>query len=172
MVAAASDRRPGRPPARTRARKAALDILFESEQRGLATGATLADRQSAATAGEQPVRGYTAELVTGVRDQRVRIDDLLTTYTRDWTLDRMAAVDRNILRLAVWELLAAPDVPAAVAIAEAVGLAGQLSTDSSAAFVNGVLARINDAVGRPVADAPAGPGTGGEPAPQEALDTP
>lgn len=141
--------RPGRPPARTRARKAALDILFESDLRGLATGETLGQRRSEQAAGGAVVRDYTAELVTGVRSEQPRIDELLTTYAEDWPLDRMAAVDRNILRLATWELIAAPDVPAAVVIAEAVGLAQDLSTDSSAAFVNGVLSRIREAVPRP-----------------------
>lgn len=168
-----------RPSARTRARKAALDILFESELRGLDTGATLRDRQSAAAGqpGEPAVRPYTVELVDGVRDQRERIDELLTTYTQGWPLDRMAAVDRNILRLAVWELLGA-DVPVGVAISEAVGLAAQLSTDSSAAFVNGVLARIRDAVPRRTPNDPAEPvaavtdESGGHPSTQETLDTP
>lgn len=146
---------PARPrtSTRTRARKAALDILFESDLRGLDTGATLADRQSAAAAGGPVVRDYTAELVAGVQRERARIDDLLSTYTEGWTVDRMAAVDRNILRLAVWELLEAADVPAGVVIAEAVGLAGELSTDASPAFVNGVLARIRDVVPRATRDA-------------------
>ncbi len=144
-----------RPPARTRARKAALDILFESDLRGLATGATLADRQSDAAAGGAVVRDYTAELVAGVQRDGVRIDDLLSTYAEGWTIDRMAAVDRNILRIAVWELIGAPDVPAGVVISEAVGLAGDLSTDASPAFVNGVLARIRDAVPRATQDGPA-----------------
>lgn len=143
-----------RPPTRTRARKAALDILFESDLRGLATGATLADRQSDASAGGTAVRDYTAQLVAGVQQERTRIDDLLSTYTEGWTVDRMAAVDRNILRLAVWELIAAPDVPDAVVIAEAVGLAASLSTDASPAFVNGVLARIREAVPRGPAQPP------------------
>ena len=119
------------------------------------------------------MRDYTVELVLGVREQRARIDDLLSTYAESWALDRMAAVDRTILRIAAWELLAAPDVPAGVAISEAVSLAGDLSTDASPAFVNGVLARIRDVVPRP---APAvgspGPVTDGAGSPQEALDTP
>ena len=194
------DRRtPTRPPARTRARKAALDILFESEQRTLDTGATLTERQADAAAGGPVVRDYTVELVLGVRAQRARIDDLLSTYAESWSLDRMAAVDRTILRIATWELLAAPDVPAGVAISEAVGLARDLSTDSSPAFVNGVLARIRDVVPRPtptaaepstaasataasataasataasVAAEPAGPVTDGADPAQEAFDTP
>jgi len=184
------DRRaPTRPPARTRARKAALDILFESEQRGLDTGATLGDRQSDAAGGGPVVRDYTVELVLGVRAERARIDDLLSTYAESWALDRMAAVDRTILRLAAWELLAAPDVPAGVAISEAVGLARDLSTDASPAFVNGVLARIRDVVPRPAPVPPAvdasttgpsaaepdpdDPGSaGGDRSDQEAFETP
>jgi transcription antitermination protein NusB len=128
-------------PARSKARKRALDILFEAEQRGLPVLELLAERMSV---GEQPVPGYAAELVRGVASHRERIDSLITENAVDWTLDRMPAVDRNILRLGVYELLWADDVPDGVAISEAVLLAQDLSTDSSPAFVNGLLARIKD----------------------------
>jgi len=168
------DRRaPTRPPARTRARKAALDILFESEQRGLDTGATLEDRRADAAAGGPAVRDYTVELVLGVRGRRARIDELLSTYAEGWALDRMAAVDRTILRLAAWELLDAPDVPAGVAISEAVGLARDLSTDASPAFVNGVLARIRDVVPRPApVTTSVGPDAQPDASAQEVAETP
>ena len=127
--------------ARGKARKRALDILFEADQRGVPARDLLASRSA-----EQapPVNPYTRELVDGVLDHSERIDELLSTYAQGWTLDRMPAVDRNVLRLGVYELLWSDDVPDAVAISEAVGLAGSLSTDESPAFVNGLLARILD----------------------------
>jgi transcription antitermination protein NusB len=128
-------------PARSKARKRALDILFEAEQRGLPVLELLTERMSV---GEQPVPDYAAELVRGVASHRERIDSLITENAVDWTLDRMPAVDRNILRLGIYELLWADDVPDGVAISEAVRLAQDLSTDSSPAFVNGLLARIKD----------------------------
>jgi N utilization substance protein B len=125
--------------ARSKARKRALDILFEAELRGLGTLALLAERQSV---GEVPVQPYAADLVRGVAANRDRIDELISWNLVDWTLDRMPAVDRNILRIGVYELLWADDVPDGVAISEAVALAQDLSTDNSPTFVNGVLARI------------------------------
>ena len=125
--------------ARSKARKRALDILFEAELRGLGPLELLAERQSL---GEQPVQEYAAELVRGVATHREQIDSLISQNAVDWTLERMPAVDRNILRIGVYELLWAEDVPDPVAISEAVALAQDLSTDSSPAFVNGLLARI------------------------------
>ena len=125
--------------ARSKARKRALDILFESEQRGLPTLELLAERQSL---GEQPVPEYAAELVRGVASHSERIDALISWNLVDWTLERMPAVDRNVLRIGVYELLGADDVPDGVAISEAVALAQDLSTDASPGFVNGVLSRI------------------------------
>jgi N utilization substance protein B len=127
--------------ARSKARKRALDILFEAEQRGLPTLELLAERQSL---GETPVPEYAATLVRGVAAHSERIDALISWNLVDWTLERMPAVDRNILRLAVYELLAENDVPDAVAIAEAVALAEDLSTDASPSFINGVLSRLRD----------------------------
>ena len=127
--------------ARSKARKRALDILFEAELRGLGSLELLTERQSL---GEQPVQEYAAELVRGVATHQTQIDSLIAGNAVDWTLDRMPAVDRNILRIGVYELLWADDVPDPVAISEAVALAQDLSTDSSPAFVNGLLARIKD----------------------------
>jgi transcription antitermination protein NusB len=127
--------------ARSKARKRALDILFEAELRGLGPLELLTERQSL---GEQPVQEYAAELVRGVATNQTRIDTLIAENAVDWTLDRMPAVDRNTLRIGVYELLWADDVPDPVAISEAVALAQDLSTDSSPAFVNGLLARIKD----------------------------
>jgi N utilization substance protein B len=125
--------------ARSKARKRALDILFESELRGLPTLSLLAERQSL---GETPVPEYAAELVRGVASHSERIDALISWNLVDWTLDRMPAVDRNVLRIGVYELLWLDDVPDGVAISEAVALVQDLSTDASPGFVNGVLSRI------------------------------
>ena len=125
--------------ARSKARKRALDILFEAELRGLPTLELLSERQSL---GDVPVQPYAAELVRGVATHSDRIDELISWNLVDWTLERMPAVDRNILRIGVYELLWAADVPDGVAISEAVILAQNLSTDNSPSFVNGVLARI------------------------------
>ena len=127
--------------ARSKARKRALDILFAAELRGLPASQLLAEQQSL---GEQPVPEYAAELVRGVAAHRAQIDTLISENAVAWTLDRMPAVDRNILRLGVYELLWADDVPDGVAISEAVLLAQDLSTDASPAFVNGLLAKIKD----------------------------
>ena len=127
------------PPARSKARKRALDILFEAELRGSPVLDLLAER---ITLGSPPVAPYAADLVRGVTVHAARIDELLSQYAQGWTLDRMPAVDRNVLRIGVYVLLWADDVPDAVAINEAVLLAQDLSTDASPAFVNGLLARI------------------------------
>jgi transcription antitermination protein NusB len=125
--------------ARSKARKRALDILFEAEIRGEPVLDLLAIRAEEAS---PPVPAYAAELVRGVHEHAQQIDQLLATYAQGWTLDRMPAVDRNILRIGAQELLWNDDVPDAVAISEAVALAGELSTDDSSAFVNGLLARL------------------------------
>jgi N utilization substance protein B len=125
--------------ARTKARKRALDIVFESELRGLAVGETLGDRQAAAN---PPLNPYTVTLVEGVIANQPAIDELISTYSTDWSLERMPAVDRTVLRIGVFELLYVDEVPAAVAISEAVSLAKDLSTDESPGFVNGVLAAV------------------------------
>lgn len=125
--------------ARTKYRKRALDILFESETRGLPADGTLADRLEL---NDPPVNPYTVMLVEGVAAHAQEIDALLEEHSHAWSLDRMPAVDRNLLRIAVYEILHVDDVPDAVAISEAVELATELSTDDSPRFVNGLLGRI------------------------------
>jgi N utilization substance protein B len=125
--------------ARSKARKRALDVLFEAELRETPLLELLAER---ITLGDPPVPDYAAELVRGVSVHMARIDELLAEYAEGWTLERMPAVDRNILRIGVYELLWADDVPDGVAMSEAVLLARDLSTDGSPAFINGLLARI------------------------------
>ena len=129
------------PPARSKARKRALDVLFEAEQRGTPVLDLLAERIALAS---PPVPAYAAALVRGVTEHEARINELIAEFAEGWTLDRMPAVDRNVLRIGVYELLWAPGVPDGVAISEAVLLARDLSTDASPAFVNGLLARIAD----------------------------
>jgi N utilization substance protein B len=125
--------------ARTKARKRALDILYESDLRSVPALTVLAERVGRA---DPPLNPYTATLVEGVEAHRARIDDLLSTYSVGWTIDRMPPVDRNVLRLGVYELLWEDDVPDAVAVSEAVALVRELSTDDSPTFVNGLLARL------------------------------
>lgn len=125
--------------ARSKARKRALDVLFECEVRGLPLGATLDERVVAA---EPPVNDYTVELIRGIADHQARIDTLLTTYAQGWSLERMPTVDRNALRIGVFEILYVDGVPDAVAISEAMALVRDLSTDDSPSFVNGVLGTV------------------------------
>jgi transcription antitermination protein NusB len=133
--------------ARGKARKRALDILFEAEIRGDPVLDLLGERSESAS---PPVPEYAAELVRGVQEHRERIDELLADNSRGWTLERMPAVDRNILRIGAYELFWGAGVPDGVAISEAVLLARELSTDASPAFVNGLLARLLEL--RPAAD--------------------
>jgi len=130
--------------ARTKARKRALDILFQSDIRGDDLAITLATE--AQRAANEPAREaswlYAREIVDGVIDNRDEIDEQITTYAKDWSLARMPAVDRALLRMAVWEILYNDEVPTAVAIDEAVELAKEFSTDDSGSFVHGVLARV------------------------------
>ena len=124
--------------ARSKARKRALDILFEAEVRGEPVLDMLEQRVIEAS---PPVGEYAAELVRGVQAHRERIDQLLEEHAEGWTLDRMPIVDRNVLRIGLYEMLWG-DVPDGVAISEAVLLARDLSTDASPAFVNGLLAHL------------------------------
>lgn len=126
--------------ARSKARKRALDILFAAEQRSEALSLAL-DR--AIEAGVGPTNDYTTTLVHGVVEHQTRIDEVLSTYSTDWVLERMPAVDRNVLRIGVFELLwGAPEIPEEVAISEAIHLVQDLSTDDSPTFVNGILGAV------------------------------
>ena len=127
--------------ARSKARKRAVDILFEAEQRGLNARDLLAERLAKPVT-EAPLNQYTADLVEGVVAHWTDINELLATYSQGWTVERMPSVDRAILRLGAFEVLYSDEVPEGVAIAEAVDLATSLSTDDSPKFVNGLLARL------------------------------
>lgn len=129
--------------ARTKARKRALELLFEAEQRGM-NAAELLESRLEVPSTQHPLPTYTADLVRGVVGQWGPINEALTTYSHGWTLDRMPAVDRGVLRLATWEIVWNDEVPDAVAISEAVEVVTELSTDDSPKFVNGLLGRIAD----------------------------
>jgi transcription antitermination protein NusB len=124
---------------RSKARKRALDILFEAELRGADPVATLEERAAAA---DPPVREYTAKLVRGVAAYASEIDARISAHLASgWSLQRIPRVDRNALRIAVFEIDIG-EVPDAVAISEAVQLVSELSTDDSPAFVNGLLRAV------------------------------
>ena len=124
---------------RRQARERALSLLYEAESKDIAPAAVL---------DQLPVEPdpYTADILRGVSAHVAELDTLITTYARDWTIDRMPALDRALLRMAVFELAHRPDVPTGVVISEAVDLAGRFSTDESSRFVNGMLARIAEEV--------------------------
>ena len=125
--------------ARSKARKRALDVLYEAAQRDADPVDVLRQRLAQA---DPPVPEYAVELVEGSTAHRERIDELLTTYAEDWTLERMPPVDLAVLRIGAYELLWRDDVPDPVAVSEAVELAASLSTDESPRFVNGLLGRL------------------------------
>ncbi len=118
--------------ARSKARKSALDLLYQADIRGVTPAAISGARWE-----------YTNQLLEGIASNRKKIDELIITYAQGWDMDRMPAVDRNVLRIGIYEILWAHDVPDSVAINEAVEMAKTLSTDESATYVNGVLGRIS-----------------------------
>lgn len=127
--------------ARTKARKRALDVLFEAEQRGVNVGDVL-DERLAHPGHQHPLPAYSQEIVRGIVSRWRELNAIIEDASTSWTLERMPAVDRNLLRIGAWEILCNDEVATAVAIDEAVELAADLSTDDSANFVNGVLGRI------------------------------
>ena len=131
--------------ARSKARKRAVDLLYEADLRGADPVSTLAERIALA---DPPISDYTIALVEGVTAHRQAIDELLTSFSEGWTLERMPGVDRAVLRVGLYELLWSTEVPDAVAIDEAVELAKSLSTDESPRFVNGLLGRVLRSQGR------------------------
>jgi transcription antitermination protein NusB len=139
-MGAAEPAPPRKHVARHVARKRALDVLYEADLKDRPVPAVLA----AHMADEDPLPEYSATLVRGVHRHRAQLDDLISSHAKDWSLARMPVIDRNLLRLGLFELLHAEDVPPAVAINEAVELAKELSTDDSPRFVNGLLARVAD----------------------------
>ena len=125
--------------ARSKARIRAVEILFEAEQRNESVRDALVRRRENSSS---PINPYTVDILEGVHDRREDIDEFLETYSQGWELDRMPAVDRNVLRVGAWELLYNSEIPDGVAVAEAVAVARQLSTDDSPRFVNGLPGRL------------------------------
>jgi len=130
--------------ARSKARKQALDILFESDIRSHPPLEILEARLQDQTGPEaRPIREYASLLVHGVTDHRRKIDELISTYAQGWDMDRLPTVDRNILRLAIFEILWSEEIPDPVAIDEALNMAKLLSTEESAGYIHGVLGRVS-----------------------------
>ena len=129
--------------ARTKARKRALDLLFEAEQRGV-NAVTLLDERVEAPVTPAPLPEYTAVLVRGVVDNWRSINEALETYAKGWSLERMPAVDRALLRVSAYEVLYVEDVPDGVAVSEAKNLATELSTDNSPQFIGGLLTKLSE----------------------------
>jgi N utilization substance protein B len=129
--------------ARSKARKQALDLLFEADIRGTSALDTLDTRVIDEEGPDaRPVREYAHALISGVTSHRRKIDELISTYAQGWDMDRLPAVDRNILRIAIYEILWSDEIPDPVAIDEALNMAKLLSTDESAGYIHGVLGRI------------------------------
>ena len=131
-----------RMPARRKARKRALDVLYEADLRDLPPGEVLTSYLGRIEKPRPDHMDYAVTLIEGVAKHLDRIDELIGSYAEGWTIDRMPVVDRNLARIAVYELLYLPDIDDPVAISEAVELAKQMSTDDSPRFLNGILGRI------------------------------
>jgi N utilization substance protein B len=129
--------------ARSKARKQALDLLYESDIRGNDALQILESRDVPDEGPDaRPIREFTRELIMGTVENRRKIDELIMTYAQGWDMDRLPAVDRNILRLGIFEILWSTNVPVSVAIDEALNLARELSSDESSKYIHGVLGRI------------------------------
>jgi transcription antitermination protein NusB len=129
-------------PSRRKSRRRALDVLYQADLRTLPIATVLADTLARMGPGKPDHMSYAVDLVEGVDAHQARIDELISSYAEGWTLERMPVVDRNLCRIAIFELLCRDDIDDAVAISEAVALAEELSTDESPRFVNGLLDRI------------------------------
>ena len=129
--------------ARSKARKQSLVLLYQGDIRGLAPLELLELRDIVEEGPDaRPIRDYAKELIVGIADHRRKIDELISTYAQGWDMDRLPAVDRNILRLGIYEILWT-DLEDAISIDEALNLARELSTDDSAGYIHGVLGRIS-----------------------------
>jgi N utilization substance protein B len=130
--------------ARSKARKQALDLLYEADIRSANPAAILESRETTEEGPDaRPIREFTRELIGGVVENSRKIDELIATYAQGWDMDRLAAVDRNILRLGIYEIIWSDDVADGIAIDEALTLAQELSTDDSATFIHGLLGKIS-----------------------------
>lgn len=130
--------------ARSKARKQALDLLYEADIRGSSALELLQSRDVIEDGPDaRPIREFTKELISGISTNSRKIDELITTYAQGWDMDRLPAVDRNILRLAIYEIVWSSDLADGIAIDEALSLAKELSTDESAGYIHGVLGKIS-----------------------------
>ena len=130
--------------ARSKARKQTLDLLYEADIRGASAADLLTLRDIVEEGPDaRPIRDFTKVLVAGVTDNKRKIDELIATYAQGWDMDRLPAVDRNILRLGIYEIVWSSDLDDGIAIDEALTLAKELSTDESAGYIHGVLGRIS-----------------------------
>lgn len=130
--------------ARSKARKQSLDLLYEADIRGASAMELLTLRDVTEEGPDaRPIRDFTKHLISGVTDNKRKIDELITTYAQGWDMDRLPAVDRNILRLGIYEIVWSTDLDDGIAIDEALTLAKELSTDESAGYIHGVLGRIS-----------------------------
>ena len=130
--------------ARSKARKQTIDLLYEADIRGASAAELMVLRDVVEEGPDaRPIRDFTKILVTGVSDNKRKIDELIATYAQGWDMDRLPAVDRNILRLGIYEIVWSDDLDDGIAIDEALNLARELSTDESAGYIHGVLGRIS-----------------------------
>ena len=130
--------------ARSKARKQTLDLLYEADIRGASAAELLAQRDVVEEGPDaRPIREFTKTLIAGVTENKRKIDELIATYAQGWDMDRLPAVDRNILRLGIYEIVWSSDLDDGIAIDEALTLAKELSTDESAGYIHGVLGRIS-----------------------------
>jgi transcription antitermination protein NusB len=130
--------------ARSKARKQTLDLLYEADIRSVSASELLALRDVVEEGPDaRPIREFTRELISGITSNRRKIDELISTYAQGWDMDRLPAVDRNILRLGIYEIVWSQDLDDGIAIDEAINLARELSTDESAGYIHGVLGRIS-----------------------------
>ena len=130
--------------ARSKARKQTLDLLYEADIRGASAAELLTTRDIVEEGPDaRPIRDFTRELISGITANKRKIDELITTYAQGWDMDRLPAVDRNILRLGIYEIVWTPDLAEGIAIDEARNLAKELSTEESAGYIHGVLGKIS-----------------------------
>lgn len=129
--------------ARSKARKQALDILYEADIRSADALAILESRSVVEEGPDaRPIRDFARQLISGVTENQRKIDELIVTYAQGWDMDRLAAVDRNILRIGIYEIVWSDDLADPIAIDEALTLAQELSTDGSSTFIHGLLSKI------------------------------
>lgn len=130
--------------ARSKARKQTLDLLYEADIRGASAAELLTTRDIVEEGPDaRPIRDFTRELISGITANKRKIDELIATYAQGWDMDRLPAIDRNILRLGIYEIVWTPDLAEGIAIDEALNLAKELSTEESARYIHGVLGKIS-----------------------------